>query len=43
MLKRLWADMNRRYCEVECYLALNRGEVMVAVEFRRQAMEWSRV
>lgn len=42
MIRKLWANLNYRYCRVEEYLALNRGEIMEAVEWRRQAHDWAR-
>lgn len=41
-LQCFWYDMNRRYCEVECYLALNRGETMNAIHLADQAYYWKR-
>lgn len=38
----LWASLNYKYCMVEQYLALNRGDTMEAVHWGDQAYYWKR-
>ena len=42
MLKKLWANMNYRYCKVEQYLASHRGDTQEAIYWADQAYYWRR-
>jgi putative IMPACT (imprinted ancient) family translation regulator len=42
MLKRLWANLNWRYCKTNQYLAQQRHDTIEAIRWSDMAWRWSR-